>query len=119
MCYPWYTNNRKKVQRQVNKVFRHMNRLIENDDLWRGRFVVRQKRSEWRNYCGTREYFLYITYEFVDKKTGQTSQPHHEIDFTLDHHIAIQMNKFIINECKVWEKENPYEDKTDYRKVAI
>lgn len=117
--YFWYTNNRKKVQRQVNKVFRQMNRIIENDDLWRGRFVVRQKRADWINYNGSREYFLYVTYEFVDKKTGQVSRPYQEIDFILDRHIGIQMNIFIINDCGVWEKENPYEDKTDYRKVNI
>ena len=117
--YYWYTNNRKKVQRQVNKIFRQINRIIENDDLWRGRFVVRQKRTEWVNYYWSREYCLYITYEFIDKKTGQVSRPHIEADFALDHHIIIQMNDFIVNDCKFWEKENPYEDKTDYRKVSI
>lgn len=117
--YFWYTNNRKKVQRQINKIFRQMNRIIENDDLWRGRFVVRQKRTEWVNYYGSREYCLYVIYEFVDKKTGEVSRPHVEPDFALDRHIGIQMNTFIVNYCKVWEKENPYEDKTDYRKVNI
>ena len=114
-----YTNDRKKVQRQVNKVYRHMNRIIENDDLWRGRFVVRQKSADWINYCGTREYFLSVTYEFIDKKTGQISQLYRGVDFFLDRRIGVQMNNFIVKDCKVWEKENPYEDKTDYRKVAI
>lgn len=117
--YSWYTNNRKKVQRQVNKIFRQMNRIIENDNLWRGRFVVRQKGTDWINYCGSREYFLSVTYEFIDKKTGQISRLYREGDFSLDRHIGIQMNNFIVNDCRVWEKENPYEDKTDYRKVAI
>lgn len=117
--YSWYTNNRKKVQRQVNEVFRRMNKLIENDDLWRGRFIVRQKCTYWINYPGSREYTLYVVYYFVDKKTGQTSKPYQDMDFCLDRHIAIEMNKFIVNECKVWEKDRPYEDKTDYKKVAI
>ena len=117
--YSWYTNNRKKVQRQVNKIFRQMNRIIENDDLWRGRFVVRQKHTEWVNYYGSREYFLYVTYEFIDKKTGKVSRPYHDVDFAIDRRIGIYMNTFIINDCKVWEKGNPYEDKTDYRKVSI
>lgn len=114
-----YTNDRKKVQRQVNKVFRHMNRIIEKDELWRGRFVVRQKRAYWINYQGTREYTLFVVYYFIDKKTGQISKSYQDMDFSLDMHLAIEMNNFIVKDCEVWEKENPYEDKTDYRKVVI
>lgn len=35
--------NRKKHQRRMNKYVRLINQNIANDDLWRGRFVIRQK----------------------------------------------------------------------------
>lgn len=40
----WMTSfNRKKHQRRMNKYVREINKNIANDDLWRGRFVIRQK----------------------------------------------------------------------------
>ena len=39
----WMTSfNRKKHQRRINKYMREINKNIYNDDLWRGRFEVRQ-----------------------------------------------------------------------------
>ena len=39
----WMTSfNRKKHQRRMNKYVREINKNIANDDLWRGRFVIRQ-----------------------------------------------------------------------------
>ena len=40
----WMTSfNRKKHQRRMNKYVRELNKNIANDDLWRGRFVIRQE----------------------------------------------------------------------------
>lgn len=39
--------NRKKHQRYMNKYVRAINKNIYNDDLWRGRFVVRQVDSPY------------------------------------------------------------------------
>ena len=44
---------RKAYQRKLNKCIRALNKNIENDDLWRGRFVFLQMRTDW--------------YEFEDK----------------------------------------------------
>lgn len=39
----WMTSfNRKKHQRRMNRYVRALNENIANDDLWRGRFVIRQ-----------------------------------------------------------------------------
>ena len=40
-----YSFDRKKHQRMVNRYVRAINKSIYNDDLWRGRFVVRQVDS--------------------------------------------------------------------------
>ena len=42
-----YSFNRKKHQRHMNKYVRAINKNIENDDLWRGRFYVRQVDSPY------------------------------------------------------------------------
>lgn len=39
--------NRKKHQRRMNQMVRAINKNIYNDDLWRGRFVVRQVGSPY------------------------------------------------------------------------
>lgn len=94
MC-TWWTDNRKKVQRQVNKTFRRIKKIITNDNLWRGRFAVCQKTTEWINLCGTREYLLFVTYYFIDKKTGWTSRLYKEGDFSLERNLPIQMTNFV------------------------
>ena len=42
-----YSFNRKKHQRRMNKYVRAINKNLYNDDLWRGRFVVRQVGSPY------------------------------------------------------------------------
>ena len=38
---------RKAYQRKLNMHIRALNKNIENDDLWRGRFVFLQMRADW------------------------------------------------------------------------
>ena len=52
--------NRKKYQREVNRIVRKWNQSIKNDWLWDGRFVLRQYAAyldwhlgEWLNRCIT------------------------------------------------------------------
>ena len=48
----WLTSfNRKKHQRRMNRFVRAINKNIANDDLWRGRFVVKQ--------VGTPYFYIY------------------------------------------------------------
>ena len=48
----WLTSfNRKKHQRRMNRFVRAINKNIANDDLWRGRFVVKQ--------VGTPHFYIY------------------------------------------------------------
>lgn len=115
------TTNRKKIQRHINRVFRDMNRNIERDNLWLGRFYVHQRRvhyemSEDNSYC-----YATIEAEFIDRKTGRTLVKwFHKEDFMgSTYKIWCAMNDFIVEYCNVWSEDprpsihNPW----DYRKV--
>lgn len=109
---------RKKHQRAINKQMRLVNKLIEEDSLWRGRFVIRQREYYFGQYRDKSGWYMYNTLEFRDKKTGFTKticeSAHHWLFGSV---MAWDMNNFIVQDCKVWENENPYKDLTDYRAV--
>lgn len=120
------SGDRKKHQRQLNRVVRAINKCIEEDELWRGRFVIRQKCAVF----GMREYdvndtcpYLHVGLEFRDKKTGQTAmfyETANSICFWNGHKLWRRMNDFIVKDCDVWRvdgREFLYSDKTDYTKV--
>lgn len=101
-----YSANRKRHQRQVNKIFRVLNKNIEKDELWQGRFVARQKASYFVQYEDKSGCYLVVVYDFLDKKTGQTSNLYHEQDYALTmfygSKLFRQMNDFIVLDCDVW-----------------
>ena len=41
-------NQKKKTLRELVRKIKIINKTIENDNLWRGRFCVRLKRVEYR-----------------------------------------------------------------------
>lgn len=45
-----HSSNRKVHQRAVNRVIRWVNETIERDELWRGRFFIRQYESRFIRY---------------------------------------------------------------------
>ena len=115
------TTKRKKIQRHINSILRTMNRNIERDNLWLGRFYCHQKNihyemSEDGTYC-----YATIEVEFVDRKTGKTfTRYFHKEDFMgSTWRIWCAMNDFIVEYCDVWNEDprpsihNPW----DYRKV--
>lgn len=101
-----YSANRKRHQRQVNKVFRALNKNIEKDELWQGRFVARQRASYFVQYEDKSGYYLVVVYDFLDKKTGQTSKLYNELGWSLSFFngtkLFMQMNDFIVLDCDVW-----------------
>ena len=101
-----YSAKRKRHQRQVNKIFRALNKNIEKDELWQGRFVARQRASYFVQHEDKSGYYLIVVYDFLDKKTGQTSKLYNETDWSLSFFdgtkLFMQMNDFIVLDCDVW-----------------
>ena len=61
---------KKKALRQLVRKIKIINRTIENDNLWRGRFCVRLKRVEYRYYPDNSGIYLIYWYNMIDKKFG-------------------------------------------------
>ena len=67
------SQNRRKQQRALNKIARELNKNIESDPLWKGRYCVRQYKSWWRPYWEEPDYYVfYAQFIFHDKKTHKT-----------------------------------------------
>ena len=56
---------RKATQRKFNADMRFVNRVIENDDLWQGRFVVRQKKASWEVFEDGSGGLLFTVVDFL------------------------------------------------------
>ena len=115
----WLTSKkRKKHQRVMNKVVRDMNNSIKNDPLWLGRFYARQLDGwfeEFEDHSGAN---LYVRFRFYDRKTGITRDTSYDSVncWRRFGHLFFELNDFIVNDVKVWENEDPYNDeKIDYR----
>ena len=115
--------NRKKHQRAVNRIVRGLNKSIENDELWRGRFICRQKEAYFVTYEDRSGSTLTVRLQFYDKKTGITANYFTHSDALTDFfgvgRLFWEMNDFIVNTCDAWGKEDPRQDKTDYREIKI
>lgn len=116
----WITSQkRKKHQRTANKAIQAMNRNIYNDDLWKGRFYARMKRTDWQLYEDHSGGELYCLIELIDKKTDLRRV----VSFTANElknfswNFFKEMNNFIVEDVDVW-KENPKPNTTeDFRNV--
>lgn len=112
----------KKLQRAANKYVQKLNDNILNDDLWRGRFIVRQVNRYDYRYGDGSGYHCTIKFEFKDLKTGQTKifyEPLYFTSFLIGNNLFSLMNDFIVKDCDVWSKETTQElknDKTIYRR---
>lgn len=114
--YSMKSHNRKNHQRWFNQYCRYINKCIENDDLWLGRFYVIQKRTimEWfEDGSGG-----LMTAELImwDKKTNIVRVGWYT-GLDMDWKFWRDFNDFIISDCKVWEEVPDVRvNRIDYRK---
>lgn len=100
------SQNRKKHQRAMNKLMRQINKNIENDNLWLGRFYVRQAGAQWYTYEHSAE--LWVVLQFVDKATGfiyETAGTVNHWKFGNGSHLWLAMNDFIVEKVEVWSED--------------
>ena len=116
---------RKKYQRELNKKIRALNKNIENDNLWRGRFVFYQRDAHWYAFEDGSGGELIAFIRAYDKKTGYYHD--YRLEFTpwrktINWHIYMDIaNAFIVEHLNVW-KEVPRPDiknAKDFTKVKI
>ena len=122
--------NHKKhnLKSKINKVIRAINKNIENDNLWRGRFVVLNRAMWIHEYEDGSGVYATIRIAAFDKKTGKYyEQLMDEYDilgawgngsFRLWNFI----NDFIVDRVKVWSETPSPRDPDfvkDYTKVPV
>ena len=107
----WLTSmNKKRYQREINRLVREANKSIEKDDLWHGRFCIKQVESpQWHVYedKSGAEYFVHL--KFIDKCTGRywiqaETVNHWRGSFGNGWRIWDKMNWFIVEHCNVWDE---------------
>lgn len=79
----WLTSmNKKKHQRAINKLVRAVNKSLENDELWCGRFVIRQYEysPRWRKYEDGSGAELWVKLKFIDRATGRYYVGNHTVN---------------------------------------
>jgi hypothetical protein len=123
----WLTSkNKKRHQRTLNKLIRDVNKAIEQDNLWYGRFYIKQVESpQWHVYedKSGAEYFVHL--KFIDKCTGRywiqaETVNHWRGSFGNGWRLWDKMNWFIVNYLDVWKedfaRERNYNAWRDYNK---
>ena len=113
----------KNEDRRVNRAVRHYNKLMAEDELWRGRFILQQIQKDRVTYpdgSGT-QYYRYRSY---DKHTGEIAESDWNSGFQITELGTLfwWVNEVITKEFDVWkhdreDPENPYNITVDYRKV--
>ena len=101
------SKNRKRHQHAMNAIVRQLNRNIEQDDLWKGRFYARQVASGWRIYEDKSGAELIVTLRFYDKVTGITKDYYgiaNELRRWNGFRVWHLMNDFIVEDVKAWER---------------
>lgn len=122
-----YSFNCKKHQRRMNQYVRAINKNIENDDLWLGRFYVRQVGSPWfytyedKSGASLERVHLVIT----DRKTGKTYDGWDSVNGWCHwggSRLWRWVNDAIVDHFDVWHEDpDPYDQKkngtqVDYRR---
>lgn len=113
----------KKEQSKVNKILHEVNTNVVADDLWRGRFYVKQidrRTGVWSDGSGV---WMAVILKFYDKKTHQAVIAYCDVSQFFASHMWLGMNNFIVDEIAVWENESRdevyHKDKFDYSTVDI
>lgn len=124
--FTWLTSmDRKTHQRAINRAVRTFNKRLEQDDLWLGRFVVRQYEDspQWRKYEDGSGAELWVKLKFIDRATGRYYVGNHTVNEWCSFNgsrIWRIMNWLIAEHWDVWQEafaqEQNYEAWREYNK---
>lgn len=114
--YSMTSHKRKNHQRWFNQYCRYVNKAIENDDLWLGRFYVTQNRSFMEWFEDNSGGLMHTEIVMHDRKTGKIRSKFYD-GLEMDWKFWFDFNDFIVNDCKVWEEVPDVRvNRIDYRK---
>ena len=109
--YHWLTSmNKNKHQRAINRAVRSFNKQLEQDNLWLGRFIVRQYEDspQWRKYEDNSGAELWVKLKFIDRATGRYYVENHTVNKWCNFNgarIWRIMNWLITEHWNVWQED--------------
>lgn len=111
--YSMRSMKRRNHQRWFNRYCRYINKSMENDPLWLGRFCVEQNRSDMHWFEDGSGGIMRVELTMRDKKTGITETAWYSgLDMTW--RFWYDFNDFICLKCKVWQDRQ--DEPIDFRK---
>ena len=105
---------RKRHQQLINKYVRAMNKNLQEDNIWRGRFEIRQIHSDFHVYEDKSGAYIIGYFEIVDKLTHKARMVRLEESQFIDAYIWKAVNDFICNDIVA-----PVKYEGDFRNVNI
>ena len=115
--YSMKSMKRKNHQRWFNQYCRHINKVMIDDDLWLGRFCVKQEATHMEWFEDKSGGIMSALLTMRDKKTGKVKTKWYD-GLEMDWKFWWDFNDFIIQDCKVWEEvPDPRDNRIDFRKV--
>jgi hypothetical protein len=89
---------------------RAINKNIEQDDLWNGRFIVRQYEDspQWRKYEDGSGAELWVKLKFIDRATGRYYVGNHTVNEWCDFNclrIWRIMSWLITEHWDIWQED--------------
>lgn len=113
----WRTSlKRKKHQQVINKIVRAINKNIQNDPAWLGRFEMRQIHNEFVVFDDKSGAYMICFLELIDKKTRKGKIVRIEESQFFDSNVWGAMNDFICDDLEIPAWSEPVED---FRDVEI
>jgi hypothetical protein len=113
--YSMLSHNRRKHQRWFNRYCRNVNKSIEDDNLWLGRFYISQERTHMEWFDDGSGGLMHALITMHDRKTGRTKTRWYD-GLDMGWKFWCDFNNFIIEDCKVWEEvPDVRENRVDYR----
>lgn len=114
--YSMKSLKRRNHQHWFNQYCRYVNKSIENDDLWLGRFYISQASTCMEWFDDKSGGLMYAEIVMHDRKTGIVVT-HWYSGLDMDWKFWLDFNNFIIKDCKVWEEQpDPRDNRIDYRR---
>ena len=115
--YSMKSHKRRKHQHWFNKYCRYVNKSIEDDPLWLGRFAIKQICTHMNWFEDGSGGLMTAQILMYDKKTNIARTGWYD-GLDMDWKFWNDFNDFIITDCKVWEeKPDPRNNIIDFRGV--
>ena len=95
---------RQKYQRALNKCVHKINKEIQNDWLWNGRFVLRQTYAQFHMFEDHSGALFEFVLELKDTKTGKVEYEQFD-NYDYDWRLVWWVNECITNTWNVWSED--------------